>query len=201
MSNKERGLLSKLKIGLVKEDSRNVTILRRRCNYVLGINVSKVAERVITRNLTRVVSMLMKELVHERIERTVIRQASSETHGQHNKRDYTLKQSYPLNGRVHEADIIFRARKALKTVDNDTSKYRSGSKKYSDSLPLVYRDFEIDDRGKLFRAFLEPNNYGERVLRFFVFERLEPITSLADLEEFKTAFRDIFHGMSLLFLK
>ena len=201
MSNKERGPLSILKIGLVKEDSRNVTILRRRCNYVLGINVSKVAEQVITRNLTRVVSMLMKELVHERIERTVIRQASSETHGQHNKRDYALKQSYPLNGRVHGADIIFRAHKALKTVDNDMSKYRSGSKKYSDSLPPVYGDFEIDDRGKLFRAFLEPNNYGKRVLRFLVYERLEPITSLADLEEFKTAFRDIFHGTSLLFLK
>ena len=96
-----------------------------------------------------------------------------------------MKQSYPLNGRVHGADIIFRARKALKTVDNDTSKYRSGSKKYSDSLPLVYRDFEIDDRNKILR---ETINYGGRVLQFIVSERLEAITSLTDLEEFKTAF-------------
>ena len=143
----------------------------------------------------------MNKVVHEGVECIVPRQLSSGAYGRRSKRDYVLKQSYPLNGRVHGADIIFRAHKALKTVDNDMSKYRSGSKKYSDSLPPVYGDFEIDDRGKLFRAFLEPNNYGERVLRFFVFERLEAITSLADLEEFKTAFRDIFHGMSLLFLK
>ena len=135
------------------------------------------------------------------IECTVLKQLSSGAYDRRSKRDYVLKQSYPLNGRVHGADIIFRARKALKTVDNDTSKSRSGSKKYSDSLPLVYRDFEIDDRNKIFRGFCEANNYGGRVLRFIVSERLEPITSLTDLEEFKTAFRDIFHGMSLLFLK
>ena len=143
----------------------------------------------------------MNKVVHEGVECIVPRQLSSGAYDRRSKRDYVLKQSYPLNGRVHEADIIFRARKALNNVDDDLSKSRSGSKKYSDSLPLVYRDFEIDNRDKLFRAFLEPNNYGERVLRFFVFERLETITSLADLEEFKTAFRDIFHGMSLLFLK
>ena len=135
------------------------------------------------------------------VECTVLKQLSSGAYDRRSKRYYVLKQSYPLNGRVHGADIIFRARKALNNVDDDLSKSRSGSKKYSDSLPLVYGDFEIDDRDKLFRAFLEPNNYGKRVLRFLVYERLEPITSLADLEEFKTAFRDIFHGMSLLFLK
>ena len=135
------------------------------------------------------------------IECIILRQLSPEAYSHHDKRDYVLKQSYPLNGRVHEADIIFRARKALKTVDNDTSKYRSGSKKYSDSLPLVYGDFEINDRNKILRGFCEANNYGGRVLRFIVSERLEAITSLTDLEEFKTAFRDIFHGMSLLFLK
>ncbi|PAV20031.1 other 1 kinase [Pyrrhoderma noxium] len=142
--------------------------------------------------------MLMKELIHERIERTLIRQASSETYGQHNKRDYVLKQSYPLNGGVHGADIIFRARKALNNVDDDMSKSRSGSKKYSDSLPLVYRDFEIDNRNKILRGFCEANNYGGRVLRFIISERLEPITSLTDLEEFKTAFRDIFHVIHYL---
>ena len=143
----------------------------------------------------------MKKSAHGRIKCTVLKQLTSGTHDYQNNRDYVLKQSYPLNGRVHGADIIFRARKVLKTVDNDTSKYRSGSKKYSDSLPLVYRDFEIDDRNKIFRGFCEANNYGGRVLRFIVSERLDPITSLTDLEEFKTAFRDIFHGMSLLFLK
>ena len=143
----------------------------------------------------------MKKSAHGRIKCTVLRQLISETHDYQNNRDYVLKQSYPLNGRVHGADIIFRARKALKTVDDDLSKYRSGSKKYSDSLPLVYRDFEIDDRNKILRGFCEAINYGGRVLRFIVSERLEAITSLTDLEEFKTAFRDIFHGMSLFFLK
>ena len=135
------------------------------------------------------------------IECIILRQLSPEAYGHHDKRDYVLKQSYLLNGRVHGADIIFRARKALKTVDNDTSKSRSGSKKYSDSLPRVYDGIEIDNRNKIFRAFLEPNNYGEHVPRFIISERLDPITSLTGLEEFKTAFRDIFHGMSLLFLK
>ena len=135
------------------------------------------------------------------IECIILRQLSPEAYGHHDKRDYVLKQSYPLNGRVHGADIIFRARKALKTVDNDMSKSRNGSRKYSDCLPLVYRDFEINDRNKILRGFCEANNYGGRVLQFIVSERLEPITSLTNLEEFKTAFRDIFHGMSLLFLK
>ena len=157
--------------------------------------------QVVTCNLEGVMTILVKEMARGRVECTIIRQASSETHGQHNKRDYALKQSYPLNGRVHEADIIFRARKALKTVDNDTSKSRSGSKKYSDSLPLVYGDLEIDDRNKILRGFCEAINYGGRVLQFIISERLEAITSLTDLEEFKTAFRDIFHGMSLLFFK
>ena len=143
----------------------------------------------------------MKKSAHGRIKCTVLRQLISEAYSHHDKRDYVLKQSYPLNGRVHGADIIFRARKALKTVDNDTSKYRSGSKKYSDSLPLVYRDFEIDNRNKIFRVFCEAINYGGHVLQFIISERLEAITSLTDLEEFKTAFRDIFHGMSLFFLK
>ena len=143
----------------------------------------------------------MNKVVHEGIKCIVPRQLSSGAYDRRSKRDYVLKQSYPLNGRVHGADIIFRARKALKTVDNDMSKSRSGSRKYSDCLPLVYRDFEINDRNKIFRGFCEANNYGGRVLRFIVSERLEPITSLTDLEEFKTAFRDIFHGMSLLSFK
>ncbi|PAV20018.1 other 1 kinase [Pyrrhoderma noxium] len=78
------------------------------------------------------------------------------------------------------------------------SKSRSGSRKYSDCLPLVYRDFEIDDRNKILRGFCEAYNYGGRVLRFIVSERLEAITSLTDLEEFKTAFRDIFHVIHYL---
>ena len=157
--------------------------------------------QVITCNLEGVMTTLVKEMARGMVECTIIRQASSETYGHRNKWDYVLKQSYPLNGRIHGADIIFRARKALKTVDNDTSKSRSGSKKYSDSLPRVYDGIEIDNRNKIFRAFLEPNNYGEHVPRFIISERLDPITSLTGLEEFKTAFRDIFHGMSLLFLK
>ena len=127
------------------------------------------------------------------IECIILRQLSPEAYGHHDKRDYVLKQSYLLNGRVHGADIIFRARKALKTVDNDTSKSRVGSKKYSDSLPRVYDEFEIDNRNKIFRAFYEPNSYGERVLRFIVSDRLEPVTSLTNLEEFKTTIRDMFH--------
>ena len=168
---------------------------------ILGIGIFKVVGQVVNRNLKGIVTILMKEMAYGRVECTIIRQASSETHGHCNKRDYVLKQSYPLNGHVHGADIIFRARKALNNVDNDLSKSRSGSKKYSDSLPLVYRDFEIDNRNKIFRGFCEAINYGGRVLRFIISERLESITSLTDLEEFKTAFRDIFHGMSLLFLK
>ena len=95
----------------------------------------------------------MNIVVHEGIKCIVPRQLSSGAYDRRSKRDYVLKQSYPLNGRVHGADIIFRAHKALKTVDNDMSKYRSGSKKYSDSLPLVYRDFEINDRNKILRGF------------------------------------------------
>ena len=160
---------------------------------ILGISIFKVVGQVVNRNLKGIVTLLMKKSVHGKIKCTVLRQLISETHDYQNNWDYVLKQSYPLNGRVHGADIIFRAHKALKTVDNDTSKSRSGSKKYSDSLPRVYDEFEIDNRNKIFRAFYEPNSYGERVLRFIVSERLEPITSLTNLEKFKTTIRDMFH--------
>ena len=136
------------------------------------------------------------------IECTVLKQLSSGAYDRRSKRDYVLKQSYPTKNCIHEVDVIINIRRVLKAVDNSLagSSY-GGGKKYADSLPRVFDHLEIDDRDKLFRAFLELNNYGGRVLRFIVSERLEPITSLTDLEEFKTAFRDIFHGMSLLFLK
>ena len=144
----------------------------------------------------------MNKVVHEGVECIVPRQLSSGAYGRRSKRDYVLKQSYPTKNCIHEVDVIINIHRVLKAVDDGLTGSSHGcGKKYANSLPRVFDHLEIDDRDKLFRAFLEPNNYGERVLRFFVFERLETITSLADLEEFKTAFRDIFHGMSLLFLK
>ena len=147
---------------------------------------------------TRMMMVLIKE---GELESVVSKELSAEAHDP-DKWEHVLKWNYPTKNRIHEAVMIINARKVLKAVDDNLAgSSRRSSKRHADSLPRVFDHLEIDDRDKLFRAFLEPNNYGERVLRFFVFERLEPITSLADLEEFKTAFRDIFHGMSLLFLK
>ncbi|PAV20028.1 other 1 kinase [Pyrrhoderma noxium] len=123
----------------------------------------------------------MNKVVHEGIKCIVPRQLSSGVYDRRSKRDYVLKQ------------------RVLKAIDDSLAgSTHGGGKKYADSLPRVFDHLEIDDRDKLFRAFLEPNNYGERVLRFIVSERLEPITSLTDLEEFKTAFRDIFHVIHYL---
>ena len=160
--------------------------------------MSKTVERLTIGMHTRMMVVLMKE---GELESVVSKELSAEAHDP-DKWEHVLKWNYPTKNRIHEAVMIINARKVLKAVDDNLagSSHRS-SKKYANSLPRVFDHLKIDDRDKLFRAFLEPNNYGERVLRFFVFERLEPITSLADLEEFKTAFRDIFHGMSLLFLK
>ena len=169
---------------------------------IIGISIFKVVGQVINRNLKGIVTLLMKKSVHGKIKCTVLRQLISETHDYQNNWDYVLKQSYPTKNCIHEVDVIINIHRVLKAVDDGLTGSSHGcGKKYANSLPRVFDHLEIDDRDKLFRAFLEPNNYGERVLRFFVFERLEAITSLADLEEFKTAFRDIFHGMSLLFLK
>ena len=172
-----------------------MTILRvtGREEYILRFNTSKVIERVIVKRLSLVMTELTKKRAHGGIERIVLGQLSPGAQDDPNKWEYVSKRSYPLNGRVHGADVIFRALKALKTVDADLSESRCRSKKYTDSLPRVYDEFEIDNRNKIFRAFYEPNSYGERVLRFIVSERLEPITSLTNLEKFKTTIRDMFH--------
>ena len=164
--------------------------------------MSKTIERLIIGKHTRVMTVLMKKDPQGNLVPVTSEEFSTGTYGDADKWEHVLKWSYPTKHRIHEADVLDSARRVLKIVDDDLAgSSRRSSKRHADSLPRVFDHLEIDDRDKLFRAFLEPNNYGKRVLRFFVFERLEAITSLADLEEFKTAFRDIFHGMSLLFLK
>ena len=164
--------------------------------------MSKTVEQLIIGKHTRVMTVLMKKDPQGNLVPVTSEEFSTGTYGDPDKWEHVLKWSYPTKHRIHEADVLDSARRVLKIVDDDLAgSSRRSSKRHADSLPRVFDHLEIDDRDKLFRAFLEPNNYGERVLRFFVFERLEAITSLADLEEFKTAFRDIFHGMSLLFLK
>ena len=164
--------------------------------------MSKTIERLIIGKHTRVMTVLMKKDPQGNLVPVTSEEFSTGTYGDADKWEHVLKWSYPTKNRICEADVLDSARRVLKIVDDDLAgSSRRSSKRHADSLPRVFDHLEIDDRDKLFRAFLEPNDYGERVLRFFVFERLETITSLADLEEFKTAFRDIFHGTSLLFLK
>ena len=164
--------------------------------------MSKTVERLIIRKHTRVMTVLMKKDPQGNLVPVTSEEFSTGTYGDADKWEHVLKWSYPTKNRICEADVLDSVHTVLGAADKELAESgQGGGKKYANSLPRVFDHLEIDDRDKLFRAFLEPNNYGERVLRFFVFERLEPITSLADLEEFKTAFRDIFHGMSLLFPK
>ena len=164
--------------------------------------MSKTVERLIIGKHTRVMTVLMKKDPQGNLVPVTSEEFSTGTYGDADKWEHVLKWSYPTKNRIYEADVLISARRVLKIVDDDLAgSSRRSSKKYADSLPRVFDHLKIDDRDKLFRAFLEPNNYGERVLRFIISERLEPITSLTDLEEFKTAFSDIFHGMFLLSFK
>ncbi|PAV19315.1 acetate kinase [Pyrrhoderma noxium] len=157
--------------------------------------MSKTVERLTVGMHTRMMVVLIKE---GELESVVSKELSAEAHNP-DKWEHVLRWNYPTKTRIHEADMIINARKVLKAVDDNLAgSSRRSSKKYADSLPRVFDHLKIDDRDKLSRAFLEPNNYGERVLRFIISERLEPITSLTDLEEFKTAFRDIFHVIHYL---
>ncbi|PAV20029.1 other 1 kinase [Pyrrhoderma noxium] len=161
--------------------------------------MSKTVERLIIGKHTRVMTVLMKKDPQGNLVLTTSEEFSTGAYGDADKWEHVLKWSYPTKNRIYEADVIDSVRTVLGAADKELAESgQGGGKKYANSLPRVFDHLEIDDRDKLFRAFLEPNNYGERVLRFFVFERLEAITSLADLEEFKTAFRDIFHVIHYL---
>ena len=115
------------------------------------------------------------------------------------RRKHVLKWSYPYSTRVSELEMIREARRVLGRYDNipdPTGKVLAV--KISNSLPNVIGENVIDDIERNLQAFLGVGYEKKRILRFTLYEYLEPIHSLDSLVHFKESIRHIVLGMLLL---
>ena len=69
------------------------------------------------------------------------------------------------------------------------------SRKLERSLPKVLYTKDIDRRIVRSRAMLGSEYEEKRILRFIIIEKLDPLYSIDDLRDFKSATTDIFLGM------
>ena len=88
---------------------------------------------------------------------------------------------------ISESDMIRIARRVLRNTDK--------SRKLERFLPKVLYTKDIDRRIIRFRAMLGLEYEEKRILRFIIIEKLEPLYSIDDLGDFKSAVIDIFLGM------
>ena len=120
--------------------------------------MSKTVERLIIRKHTRVMTVLMKKDPQGNLVPVTSEEFSTGTYGDADKWEHVLKWSYPTKNRIYEADVLDSVHTVLGAADKELAESgQGGGKKYANSLPRVFDHLEIDDRDKLFRAFLEPN--------------------------------------------
>ena len=101
--------------------------------------------------------------------------------------EHILKWSRPLANRISEPDMIRIARRVLRKADK--------SRKLERFLPKIFYTKDIDRRIMRFRAMLGLEYEEKRILRFIIIEKLDPLYSIDDLRDFKSATTDIFLGM------
>ena len=103
------------------------------------------------------------------------------------KSEHILKWSRPLTNQISEPDMIRIARRVLRNTDK--------SRKLEKFLPKILYTKDIDRRIMRFRAMLGSEYEEKRILRFIIIEKLDPLYSIDDLGDFKSAVIDIFLGM------
>ena len=102
------------------------------------------------------------------------------------KSEHNVKWNHSM-GNLSESDMIRIARRVLRNTDK--------SRKLEGSLPRVLYTKDIDRRIMRFREMLGSEYEEKRILRFIIIEKLEPLHSIDDLRDFKSAVIDIFLGM------
>ena len=108
-------------------------------------------------------------------------------HGIGPKSEYIVKWNHSMRNQISESDMIAIARRALRKADK--------SRKLERFLPKVSYTKDIDRRIMRFRAMLGLEYEEKRILRFIIIEKLDPLYSIKDLRDFKSATTDIFLGM------
>ena len=102
------------------------------------------------------------------------------------KSEHIVKWNHPM-GNLSESDMIRIARRVLRNTDK--------SRKLERLLPKVLYTKDIDRRIMRFRAMLGLEYEEKRILRFIIIEKLDPLHTIDDLGDFKSAVIDIFLGM------
>ena len=103
------------------------------------------------------------------------------------KSEHIVKWNNSMAKQISESDMIRISRRVLRNSDK--------SRKLERFLPKVLYTKDIDRRIMRFRAMLGLEYEEKRILRFIIIEKLNPLYSIDDLGEFKSAVIDIFLGM------
>ena len=110
-------------------------------------------------------------------------------HGIGPKSEHNVKWNHSMGNQISESDMIRIARRVLMKTDK--------SRKLERSLPKVLYTKDIDRRIVRSRAMLGSEYEEKRILRLIIIEKLEPLYSIDDLGDFKSAVIDIILGMLL----
>ena len=105
------------------------------------------------------------------------------------KSEHIVKWNHSIAKQISEPDMITIARRALRKADK--------SRKLERFLPKVSYTKDIDRRIMRLRTMLGLDYEEKRILRFIIIEKLEPLYSIDDLGDFKSAVIDIILGMFL----
>ena len=105
------------------------------------------------------------------------------------KSEHIVKWNHSIGNQISESDMIRISRRVLRKADK--------SRKLERFLPKVLYTKDIDRRIMRFRARLGSEYEEKRILRFIIIEKLDPLYSIDDLGEFKSAVIDILLGMLL----
>ena len=103
------------------------------------------------------------------------------------KSEHIVKWNHSMAKQISESDMIRISRRVLRNTDK--------SRKLERFLPKVLYTKDIDRRIIRFRAMLRSEYEEKRIIRFIIIEKLEPLYSIDDLGDFKSAVIDIFLGM------
>ena len=110
-------------------------------------------------------------------------------HGISPKSEHIVKWNNSMGNQISEPDIINISRRVLRKADK--------SRKLERFLPKVSYTKDIDRRIMRFREMLGSEYKEKRIPRLIIIEKLDPLHTVDDLGDFKSAVVDIFLGMFL----
>ena len=108
-------------------------------------------------------------------------------HGIGLKSEHIVKWNHSMGNQISEPDMITIAHRVLRKADK--------SRKLERFLPKVVYTKGIDRRIMRFREMLGSEYKEKRIPRLIIIEKLDPLHTVDDLGDFKSAVVDIFLGM------